>query len=213
MRDDREPSRWTRRRVVALGAALPLLAGGCVGSGPAPHRFRLANPTNFPPDLPAVEWALEIDQTVADPGIDTTRIAQLAPNGLELQYYADAEWPSKASDMVNTLLVQSFVDSGKIPRVGDRNSGLRPDFTLKTVLRDFQAEGTGTPVVKVTMTASLVQLPRRVQAGAERFQRTESAASGGIDDIVRAFDRALGGVLRDLVAWTLKTGAGAHPAG
>jgi cholesterol transport system auxiliary component len=115
--------------------------------------------------------------------------------------------------MVNTLLVQSFVDSGKIPRVGDRNSGLRPDFTLKTVLRDFQAEGTGMPVVKVTMTASLVQMPRRVQAGAERFQRAEPAAGTGIEDIVRAYDRAVGGVLRDLVAWTLTTGAGFHPAG
>jgi cholesterol transport system auxiliary component len=198
---------------LALAAGLPPLAAGCVGSGPAPHRFRLANPTGFPADLPAVDWALEVDQTVADPGIDTTRIAQLAANGLELQYYADAEWPSKTSDMVNTLLVQSFVDSGKIPRVGDRNSGLRPDFILKTVLRDFQAEGTGTPTVKVTMTASLIQVPRRVQAGVERFQRAESAAGPGIDDIVRAYDRALDSVLRDLVVWTLTTGARVHVAG
>ncbi|MEJ0071439.1 MAG: ABC-type transport auxiliary lipoprotein family protein [Pseudomonadota bacterium] len=141
-------------------------------------------------DLPAAEWALEVDQTIADPGIDTTRIAQLGANGLELQYYADSEWPSKAPDLVNTLLLQSFVDSGKVPRVGDRNSGLRSDFVLKTVLRDFQAEG-ATPTVKVTVTASLVQLPRRTQSGAERFQAAVPAASGSIEDIVRAFDKAV----------------------
>jgi cholesterol transport system auxiliary component len=208
------PKLWHRRRIVALAAGLPLLATGCLGSvAPAPRRFRLANPTSIPADLPAVDWALEVDQTVADPGIDTTLIARTASNGLELEYYADAEWPTKASDLVNTLLVQSFVDSGKIPRVGDRNSGLRPDFSLKTVLRDFQSDGAATPSIKVTMTASLIQLPRRLQAGAERFQRVVPAASGSIEDVVRAFDQALGGVLTSLVIWTVKTGADNRPAG
>lgn len=205
--------RWTRRRTVGLITAVTLLAGGCSVVGQPPRRFRLANPKRVAPDLPPVDWALEVDQTTADPGIDTTRIAQLAGNGLELQYYADAEWPAQAGDMVNTLLVQSFVDSGKIPRVGDRNSGLRPDFVLKTVLRDFQAEGGATPTVKVAITASLIQMPRRLQAGAQRFERAESGSSGAIEDIVRAFDRALDGVLRDLVAWTLTTGERASTAG
>jgi len=199
---------------MALAAGLPLLVGACAGVvGQAPRRFRLGDPTNVAADLPAVDWTLEVDLTVADPGIDTTRVARLAASGLELEYYADAEWPSKASDLVNTLLVESFVDSGKIPRVGDRNSGLRPDFTLKTVLRDFQADGAATPTVKVGMTASLIQMPRRAQAGAERFQRAVPAASGSIEDVVRAFDKALDGVLRDLVIWTLTTGAKSHTAG
>jgi cholesterol transport system auxiliary component len=204
---------WRRRRLLALGAALPLLSG-CLGmaQSQAPRRFRLATPTRFAADLPAVDWTLEVDQTVADPGIDTTRIAHLGATGLELQYYADAEWPSKAADMVNTLLTQAFVDSTKVPRVGDRNSALRPDFVLKTVLRDFQAEGTGTPTVKVAITVSLVQLPRRVQAGTQRFQSTQSAASSSIDDIVRAFDDALQRVLADVVAWTVTTGAATRPA-
>ncbi len=199
---------WRRRRLLAAAAGLPLLSS-CVGlvAGQAPRRFRLGGPARFPSDLPTVDWALEIDPTVADPGIDTTRVAHLAGSGIELQYFADAEWPSKAADMVNTLLLQSFVDSARIPRVGDRNSGLRPDFTLKTVLRDFQAEGTGTPTIKVAMTASLVQLPRRIQAGAERFQSAIPAASGSIEDVVRAFDQALQQVLGNLVAWTLVTGA------
>jgi cholesterol transport system auxiliary component len=203
---------WPRRRLLALAAGLPLMTSGCFGLGAAPRRFRLTNPTGAAADVPAVDWSLEIDQTIADAGIDTTRIAQLGANGLELQYYADSEWPSKAADLFNTLLLQSFVDSGKIPRVGDRNSGLRSDFVLKTVLRDFQAEAAA-PNVKVTVTASLVQLPRRIQAGAERFQSIGPAASGNVEDVVRAFDKALDRVLRDLVAWTLVTGAGNRPAG
>jgi cholesterol transport system auxiliary component len=205
---------WPRRQVVALAVGLPLLAAGCSSvDGQPPRRFRLTSPTGFPADLQTVEWALEVDQTVADPGIDTTFIARLAANGLELEYYADAEWPSKTGDMINTLLVQSFVDSGKVPRVGDRNSGLRPDFSLKTVLRDFQADGAAIPAIKATMTASMIHLPRRVQVGTERFQRVVPAASGSIEDIVRGFDKALDGVLRDIVAWTIATGARSHAAG
>jgi cholesterol transport system auxiliary component len=149
--EDGEPERWKRRRLLALAVVLPagLATASCLqlGQGQPPRRFRLNLTNNFPPDLPTVDWTLEIDQTVADPGIDTTRIAQLGANGVEIQYFADAEWPSNASDMVNTLLVQSFVDSRRITRVGDRNSGLRPDFTLKTVLRNFEAESGPTPTI------------------------------------------------------------------
>ena len=205
----RPPRRVQRRRVLALLGAVPL--AGCLGSGPAPRRFRLATPSQFPADLPRAEWTLEVDQTVADPGINTTRIAQLAGNGLELQYYSEAEWPSNAGDMVAKLLLQSFVDSGKIPRVGDHNSGLRPDFMLKTVLRDFQAAGPGASTVKVTLTASLIHLPRRTQVGTQRFQSTTPAATSAVEDVVRAFDSGLGRVLTDVVVWTLTTGAGVRP--
>jgi hypothetical protein len=77
-----EPEPWKRRRLLALAAALPLVTSGCFGVAPAPRRFRLTNPTQFPADLPAVPWTLEVDQTVADPGIDTTRIARLGASGL-----------------------------------------------------------------------------------------------------------------------------------
>ncbi|HUA55352.1 MAG TPA: ABC-type transport auxiliary lipoprotein family protein [Candidatus Sulfotelmatobacter sp.] len=203
---------WRRRRLLALGAGLPLL-GACASmlQSKEPRRFRLDGPTRFAPDLPTVAWTLEVDQTVADPGIDTTRIAAIGSAGIELEYFADAEWPSRASDMVTTMLLQAFVDSSRIARVGDRNSGLRPDFVLKTVLRDFQVERSGTPSVKVTMTASLVELPRRIQAGMQRFQSTAPVASSAIEDIVRGFETALDRVLADLVAWTLITGNGTHP--
>jgi ABC-type uncharacterized transport system auxiliary subunit len=52
-----------------------------------------------------------------------------------------------------------------------------------------------------------------VQAGAERFQRAVPAASGSIEDVVRAFDKALDGVLRDLVVWTLTTGTNSRATG
>jgi cholesterol transport system auxiliary component len=200
---------------LALAAGLPLLGAGCVSlvTGTAPRRFKLGNPSGLAPDAPAVDWTLEVDNTLAEPGIDTTRIAQLGANGLELQYYPEAEWPSTASDMITKLIIQTFVDSRLIPRVGDRNSGLRPDFVLKTVLRDFQAEAGASPNVKVTITASLVQTPRRTQAGAERFQAIVPAASGSIDDVVRAFDKATERVLRDLAGWTLTTGAAPRPVG
>lgn len=203
----------TRRHLLGRAAVLlPLALGGCLQqlAGEPPRRFRLNPPSVFPPNLPTVDWVLEVDQTVADAGIDNSRIAHLS--GLELLYYPNAEWASSAPEMINQLLVQSFFDSGKIIRVGDRNSGLRPDFVLKTMLRDFEAEGAGPPSAKIVMTSSLVRMPRRVQVGAERFQASTPAASGSTEDIVLAFQTALDRVVKDLLAWTLTTGTSA-PSG
>ena len=67
-----------------------------------------------------------------------------------------------------------------------------------------------------------LSLPRRFDAEgvmtvstplAERFQATMPAGSAAIEDIVRAFDKATERVLRDLVTWTLVTGAAARAAG
>ncbi len=201
----------SRRRIVRLGSALPvLLLATCVdlpGQGAPPRKFRLTPKSTFADDLPDVNWALMVEEPDSQTGLDRARIALLR-NFVELDYFANVEWSGRAPTMVQELLIESFKNSGHIEVVGNERLRVRPDFVLKPQLREFQAvsAGSGAPSVQVALTAKLVKMPRRDVVGTTRVERSEDAASEEIEAVVSAFDGALGGVMKRLVEWTLVTG-------
>jgi cholesterol transport system auxiliary component len=119
--------------------------------------------------------------------------------------------------MVQTLLVESFENTGRIVSVGREAIGLRADFVLKTELREFQAEYLETgdalsdevPQVRVRLNAKLVRIPERVIVASESFQDVQMPPANRMGEVVEAFDRALGEVLKDTVEWALRTGEAA----
>lgn len=193
----------------AVGAGI-LMLGSCVdlpGMG-TPNRLYMLSPKSmFASDLPAVKWQLVVELPVAPSGLATPNIA-LTRDPIQLQYYADAKWAERAPQMVQTLIVESFENSDKIIAVGRQAIGLRSDFNLKSDLREFQAEyrgGVSAPTVRVRINAKLIKQPRRQIIASQAFEAKVDAASGSMRDIVRAFDGALGKVLRRIVEWTLTT--------
>lgn len=205
-----------RRRLLQFGAGLPLLAilPACSdlvpGQRPAPNFYRLTPKSTFAEDLPYVQWQLVLEAPVANAGLATTRIA-LAQKPLEVEYYARSSWTDRAPQMVQTLMIESFENSDRIVSIGRESLGLRSDFVLKSELREFQAEYYAVdegqpPRIRVNISAKLVRMPRRVIVASESFERIVQAETDSIEAVVNAFDDALGGVLRDLVGWTLVTG-------
>ena len=88
--------------------------------------------------------------------------------------------------------------------MGREAIGLRSDFILKTELREFQTVyPDGKPEALVTITAKIVQMPRRVIIGSRSFEQRVPAEADNLDAIVRAMDDALGKTMRQLVEWTL----------
>ena len=115
------------RRGFLLAAAAGVLAGCQLpGSGEPPQLFTLTPKTNFAADLPRANWQLAIETPVASGGIDSARIA-LARTPVTLDYFARANWTDTAPRMVQTLLVESFENTGRIVAVGRESSSLRPD--------------------------------------------------------------------------------------
>ncbi len=207
----------SRRRVLLSALALPAAAAlaacqiAVPGQGPPPLLYRLTPKSTFGSDLPDVPWQLVVETPLADAGIDTTRIAlQRTPTLLE--YYARATWSDRAPVMVQTLIIESFENSGGIVAVGRDLVALRADFVLKTELREFQAEyfDEPSPHVHVAIAARLVQLPRRAIIGSQSFESVIPATVDDLDAVVAAFDEALGKVLRRMVIWTLETGEAAR---
>ncbi len=215
-RDVTDGDHHSRRRVLRAALILPL-AGALAacevavpGQGPAPDLYRLTPKSTFAPDLPTVTWQLLLERPLTNASIDTTRIGLLR-SSTSVQFYARAGWSDRAPQMIQTLMVESFENSGRIVAVGRDSVALRSDYILKTDLREFQAEYLAgpRPHVRISLIARLVKMPRRSIIGSKKFEAVIEAPADNMEAIVAAFDAALGKVLKRLVEWTLVTGEGA----
>ncbi len=200
---------FARLSLVGLGTVI-LPACTISGLRSPPQLYTLTPKSTFAEDLPAVDWQLLVEPPAAAAGLDSLRLA-LQSTPLKLDYFADVAWTDRAPQMVQTLIVESFENSGRIVSVGRESIGLRANYVLKTELREFQAEYvenglSAPPKIRVRMNAKLVEIPRRAIIAGDNFEATTAATSNTLDAIVNAFDDALGKVLRRMVEWTLISG-------
>ncbi len=204
----------SRRALLAVTAsALALSACESVlpGRGPPPRLYRLTPKSSYP-GAPTVDWQLVVEPPSAQASIDTPRIGlMLSP--LRFDYYAQANWVDRAPLMVQSLIIESFDNSGAIIAVGRESIGLRPDYVLKTELREFQAEVQDNQhLVNVALHVKLVQMPERQIVASAEFSHTVPAPPDTLDPVISAFDEALGKVLKRVVLWTLEEGQTAEAA-
>ncbi len=200
-------SRAPLRLVAALLCAT--LTAGCVelipGRGAPPKLYNLSPKSNYRPDLPTVSWQLVVETPVSAETINTSRIA-LRRDPLTLDFYGNALWSERAPVLVQTLLVESFENTGKIVAVARKATDLRADYVLKMDLREFQAEydGAGPPQAHVRLNAKLVKMPQRTIIAAHMAQQRVRAEGSDMNQVIYAFDGALGGTLKSVVEWALR---------
>ena len=201
-----------QKTIALLAAAAIVLVAGCSGSllpgqKPPPKLFDLTPKSTFEADLPEANWQLLVESPVAAAGINTSRIA-LKRSQTTLDYFAGAEWTDRAPALVQTMMIESFENTGKIISVGRETVALRSDYSLKLELREFQAQyydgDQVPPKVNVRINAKLVKMPDRIIMASETYGFEILAASNTLDDIVLAFNEALGKVLKRVVGWTLR---------
>ncbi|MPY69868.1 MAG: hypothetical protein GEU92_19840 [Alphaproteobacteria bacterium] len=203
-----KPPRPIRHAAALLGCLF--LAAGCSldlpGNSPPSRLFVLSPKNTFDPDLPRVPWQLTVEVPVAEAGLNTARVA-LRRSPLSLEYFERANWIDTAPRMIQTLLVESFENSGRIVAVGRQSVSLRADYSLITELREFQAQyGDGpAPDAHVRLTAKLVKMPQRNIVATMTADERIRANGPSLDEIMPAFDKALGKALKKIVEWTLRT--------
>jgi cholesterol transport system auxiliary component len=205
----------SRRSLGRLAALVPMTALlACTsllpGTGQAPQLYVLARKSTFPPDLPMVAQQLLVDVPWAPAQIDTTRIV-LSRSPTTMDYFANAAWGDRAPVMVQALFIESFEATRKIVGVSRDEAGLRADYVLMPELRHFEAvypassgPADPAPSVFVQVLVRLVRMPDRVIIGETIAERREPASRNGMDVIVEAYNDALGGVMKDIVTWTLQ---------
>jgi cholesterol transport system auxiliary component len=188
------------------------LAGCAVGRSSTPVTLIAPQPeVAVGPAWPAVDAVLQIQRPVADRTRDSDRIL-VRGSGSRLQVYPASAWIDAAPDMVQTLLVQALVDSGRLG--GVTRTGGEQQLRLGTEIRRFEAADAGGAglAVELEIHASLVDA-RSARILAARTFRQETAAGGTtLDPLVAAFEAALAELVTDIVGWVLVEAATADLA-
>jgi cholesterol transport system auxiliary component len=198
-------ARLSRRFVPSV---IVLALAGCSGlfGGSAPaHLYRVTPKSTFPANLPHRPVQILVDVPLAPAGLDSSRIA-LSRSAISIDYFADSEWTDRAPLLVQTALVESFEDSNTINAIDRESVGLRADFVLKTEIRHFEAvydSPNGPPDVWTAINVRLVNPSNRDIVAQRSFEQRQRASANDIPSIIAAFDEALGGVMKDIVVWTV----------
>ena len=200
----------TPSRLAPLGAAL--LLAGCTGLATLTAAvepkdlYDLTPKTSFEEDLPQIDAQLVVEEPTAASAVNTDRIA-VKPNHFQVEYFPRARWVDRAPLMVQTRLVESFENTGKVESVGRQAIGLTSDYTLVSELREFQAmvrdDRSGPLSALVQLNVKIVKEPQGLIVASQSFGTEVVAASDEMIDVVAAFDDALGSTMREAVIWTV----------
>ena len=174
-------------------------------SGPAPTLYNLTPASTM--NVQGTDARVLIEDPTATSGLDTTLIAR-RPSPNELQYFAGARWTARPTDMLQSLLSESFENAGQVTTQARGGSPLPVGYELQVDVRDFQANyfnAAAMPDVRVRLSVTLVKLgPPRV-IGQRTIDVSRPATSGTMEAVVAAFDAATRDALAETVTWSIET--------
>jgi cholesterol transport system auxiliary component len=203
-----ELSTPSRRALLVGGTSLTLAAcSGIIGPS-GDMQLYVLKPALQKVAGPAVNWGLSIGRPDAPQSLDTNRIS-ISRTPTTMDYYANAVWTDRITDLIRDLTVQAFEASGRIATVAAESDGARADYDLNVDVRNFEARydtPDGAPVAVVRMHLKLITKRKQVIMGDYETAHEAQASVNSIDAAVMAFDQAFSAALADIVDWTLRTG-------
>ena len=194
---------------------LALALSGCSGlasltNATAPTDLYLLTPkSTFDPSLPRIRQQIVVTEPTATAAVSNNRIT-VQPSPLEVRFLAGARWVDRAPLIIQSLLIESYENSGKVDAVGPSAIGLRADYIIVTDVREFQAilKETDAPaaplIADVRLNIKIVDAETDLIIASRSFENLEMSSSDEPIDIVTAFDIALGRVLKQSVEWSIR---------
>ncbi|GAA6160066.1 hypothetical protein NBRC116589_22400 [Ruegeria sp. HU-ET01832] len=188
---------------------------GCTGLGTLtqaskPNDLYLLTPkSTFSTSLPRIQRQIVVEEPTATAAVNTDQIA-VQPTPLQVQYLPRARWVDRAPLIVQSLLVESYENSGKVAAVGRSIVGLRADYVIVPDLREFQGivveqpDGSSIVRVEVRMNIKIIDEFEDKIIASDSFQEYVISESDQTPDLVNAFDVALGKTMRDAVEWSIR---------
>lgn len=190
-------SRFCRNLALPLALAGAALIAGC-GGGPVPTTYDLSAPRNF--GRVGARAAMVVAEPTTVQTLDSDRVIVKDSAGA-LSFLGGAQWADRVPKLVQTRLVQTFENGGRLASVARPGERITPETQLVTDIRSFNIDAaSGAAVVEIT--AKLVgDRTGQVQRARMFSARVPaSAVDGGA--AAQALDQALSQVLVAIVRWT-----------
>lgn len=201
----------TRYRSFVPALLAVALLCGCAGliGGPSEPTSVYAPVLESQPDpaWPTVTWSLDLARQSSAPALDGPSI-MVSPTPGELQAYRGARWAQVPGAMIETSLLRTLEDSGKITSVSRQGSGAAATYRLLLDLRDFRSDyaGGATPSATIEVNAKLLHLSDQAIVGSHTFKIVQPSSGVDVAQVSDAFAKALDTLGHDLAGWTLETG-------
>ncbi|MEM1371933.1 MAG: ABC-type transport auxiliary lipoprotein family protein [Pseudomonadota bacterium] len=205
----------TSLKSFACVAAATLGLASCAGletltSAATPvELYALTPKSTFASGLPRLRQQIVVEEPTASAAVASDRIT-VQPSALRVQYLPEARWVDRAPAIIQTLLIESYENTGKVDAVGRSAVGLRADYLIITDLREFQArlpaadEPDAPLEVLVRLNMKVVDSFEDRIIASRSFQELAPAEGDDPDMVVLAFDEALGAVLKDSISWSIR---------
>lgn len=203
------------RALARSGLLASLLAlGGCLLTGTSTPIQIYSPVVQIQPqdEWPQVDWQLMVVRPNADQMHDSQRIL-VRPEASRLQVYSGSSWADSLPDMLHSILLRAFEDSGRIEAVTRQSSSMRARFGLVLDVRAFEAvyDGEPNPAVDIQIHAKLVHAPSTRVVSSRTFRHWQRSAGTDVSSVVDAFTQGTRAFIDDLVGWTLVEGENAGP--
>ncbi|MEO1150535.1 MAG: ABC-type transport auxiliary lipoprotein family protein [Pseudomonadota bacterium] len=188
--------------VVATGTLL----SACVSvlpetAAPAP-RYAISAGTAPSAPIAPVSWSLVVADPTTSQLFNTVKVpVTTAENRFE--FLVGAEWADRVPVLFHRALVRTFENTGAVTNVGDFTTVPIGDYTLRTDIRAFHGDLTGTPTASVDIFTRLVDGNGRILK-TRMFTARETALGAAPDQLMPAFDRALDRLLGEITVWTFE---------
>ncbi|MEH0069623.1 ABC-type transport auxiliary lipoprotein family protein [Pannonibacter sp. Pt2-lr] len=193
-----------RRRAVTLLGLGALAAGlsACASTAPsalygieAPAAAASAGGARKPVQvLVAVPKALQ--------ALDSSNIA-VAQQGPVYSYFPQAAWADQLGNVVQTGLVRTLENTGRLRGVGMPGDGLLIDYQLQTEIRSFELNIAGSARGVVEIAARLVNDRNGRTVDSQVFRAEVPSGGQSAEQAVRAMNSAAGQVFAELAAWVI----------
>lgn len=203
---------WQTTKLAFVLVALSTLSGciTLIDEPPSITTFALEADAKPNATWSTVDWSLTVVRPNSNSFLDSKHIS-VRPKANELQIYEGASWLDSLPDLIQSNLVESFENSGKIKSVSRQNSGVPAEVALLLDIRQFEAVYTinqKIPKVVIQMHAKVVEYPSNRVISSKTFSNETIPASKEIPDVVQAFETGLTTINQEIVGWTLTTGHG-----
>jgi len=197
----RKPINALSRLTLAATLAATLVLPGCsILAGPSPQTFTLNAPATIADLRGSTSAQILITQPGALDALNTERI--VVTQGTQISYYPGAQWVDRLPVLIQTKIVETFVNSGRAPAVGVPGEGLSIDYAILTEVRAFEYDAI-TGVARVDIFARIMNDRNGRVVTTRLFSSAATVPNDNAGTVSAALNLALQDVLGQLVNWTL----------